>query len=691
MSRAPLRAAYLLGLAVLSRAYHWDYDCCLTATMMGDPHVKGAHGDRFSIRGEHEGTCMLGGFELGCTTWRTHIPTPRTPLGRQPLVAPPPHPRPIFCADTMLSSPGVQFNAKFKSAVFGTPWSHMNVNGSFARTASWLLRTPVTGRRVQVSFDSSKPHSALIAVENPVQDDLPPIIQNVLAVDSHRLTDQEPYALEGIKISLQRKTLTVETKHWRMIAESTVGYPHWSVLRLNLRVTSLTPVCSLSNAVAPHGILGQTFDCDGIRVDGQEDSYHTLDDGRQTASRTRGGSVTTRAQGEGALEGTARDYLVRGPFDVHFAFSRFNATHPVKPRDAASLAGPKHARRRASTCACSAPGWYHSPGMKAGPVITGKYLSGLCAPNVNVPLPASCNGNFGCREGLEAAVQGVLDSNAAPSSSSANGDCAAITTSPTTGMYTGRRGTSCDPPTGSAPGYILVDSYPCTKSASQTQSLQSWFVETKNCDDVCAEYALACDEEEWARHDHETSTEAGFISVMKSVGVQFASEGTCSTASPVCCPYTGTYGTGNDESQPHTRSNGCFYNPVIRTASQLDCSGRRTWRHGSNPLCWCTTRPSSSPYTQDKVIKKLANGALNCAVESGCEPITTHQQCFAWARQEGIGSNYNVNGHSDSTMPPGCIIYASQNVMFNEDFESTANTWPDVAPICTCPVPAGVR
>ena len=102
-------------------------------------------------------------------------------------------------------------------------------------------------------------------------------------------------------------------------------------------------------------ILGQTFDCDGFAVDGRSDRYDRLDDGRATGSRLAGGTVTTRAQGEGAIEGVANDYLVGGPFEPSFVFSRFNASGAVPPRDAARLGGQRR-QRKLSTCSCPSSG-----------------------------------------------------------------------------------------------------------------------------------------------------------------------------------------------------------------------------------------------------------------------------------------------------------------------------------------------
>ena len=52
-----------------------------------------------------------------------------------------------------------------------------------------------------------------------------------------------------------------------------------------------------------------------------------------------GGVVTTRAKGEGAIEGTAEMYRVAGHFDTDFVFSRFDVVAPIGPRNATQMRG----------------------------------------------------------------------------------------------------------------------------------------------------------------------------------------------------------------------------------------------------------------------------------------------------------------------------------------------------------------
>mmetsp|Transcript_66131 Transcript_66131/g.174579 ORF Transcript_66131/g.174579 Transcript_66131/m.174579 type:complete len:150 (-) Transcript_66131:188-637(-) len=116
--------------------------------------------------------------------------------------------------------------------------------------------------------------------------------------------------------------LTLTTQTWRSRATVTKGPPHWGLLRMDVSVQPLYN--TVAHAVAPHGLLGQTYDGDGLPVHGQRDRYDRLDDGLPTRARTHaGGTVTTRARGEGAIEGSSEMYRVSRPFDTAFVFSRF--------------------------------------------------------------------------------------------------------------------------------------------------------------------------------------------------------------------------------------------------------------------------------------------------------------------------------------------------------------------------------
>ena len=86
-----------------------------------------------------------------------------------------------------------------------------------------------------------------------------------------------------------------------------------------------------ADVVAPHGIIGQAYDGDGLAVDGKMDEH-----------KSAGAESTTAAQAEGAIEGTWEDYIMAGKFATDFKYSRFGLARAA-PRDVSKLSGAKRA------------------------------------------------------------------------------------------------------------------------------------------------------------------------------------------------------------------------------------------------------------------------------------------------------------------------------------------------------------
>eukprot|EP00967_Tisochrysis_lutea_P079015 scaffold107915_cov30-Tisochrysis_lutea.AAC.3 len=77
----------------------------------------------------------------------------------------------------------------------------------------------------------------------------------------------------------------------------------------------------------PHGIIGQSYDGDGLPIHGRRDNYSDA-------------LVYTAAMAEGAIEGDASEYRVHYAFETEFKYSRFHATMATsRPR---SMAKAQH-------------------------------------------------------------------------------------------------------------------------------------------------------------------------------------------------------------------------------------------------------------------------------------------------------------------------------------------------------------
>ena len=252
-----------------------------TASIIGDPHLTGAYGGKTDFKGRDGGVYSI------------------------------------------LSAPGVALNARFKHRTYTTPYSKLQVHGSWITDCFVTLRG-FNNRSITTAFTfhAAQPHT----------------LWRSHSWEPHvRALTDGVYTEDGTQITLRQRVLTIRHPLWRLTIESTSGYPHLGVLRSNLRIQPLFDVDA--DATAPHGLLGQTFDRSGCPLFGRRDDY----------SRHPQGQVTTQAMGEGAIEGQADDYLIIRPEDfgrpgysphnTTFAFSRFQGGGVALPRDIHRLGG----------------------------------------------------------------------------------------------------------------------------------------------------------------------------------------------------------------------------------------------------------------------------------------------------------------------------------------------------------------
>ena len=248
----------------------------------------------------------------------------------------------VYC---LLSAKNLSVNVKIIHDNFTTPRSKVRVRGSWIRGVFHAIRTARTGRRLQIFFHAADPRRAIITegCTAPFCQDNP--------LTGHRIElkqDGHPVVIENVRVELHAKTLRIGTGRWRTTSTSTVSEPHPNKLRMN--VVMRATYQERRDSVAPHGLLGQTYDRDGRAVHGQRDDYSRLDDGRLTSSRRRtlwgdSGVITTRARAEGAIEGDGEDYRVASDFATAFRFSRFDAVR-AGTRNVSALSTGRAARRR---------------------------------------------------------------------------------------------------------------------------------------------------------------------------------------------------------------------------------------------------------------------------------------------------------------------------------------------------------
>jgi len=211
------------------------------AGITGDPHLKGAHGEEADFRGEHGAKYVA------------------------------------------LSARNFSLNLLIEHNTFHTPYSKLDVHGSWVRAAFQTVRTSATSRLVHIFFHAVDPHRAIIT-----EGCTAPYCRDGHPGHRHELRDgAAPFVAENLRVSLRHKVLTVANGQWLTTSESSVGAPHVHSLRMNVEIRPTHAVCY--DAVKPHGLLGQTYDCDDKEVNGRTDDYSHLDDG----------SSATAAQGSG--------------------------------------------------------------------------------------------------------------------------------------------------------------------------------------------------------------------------------------------------------------------------------------------------------------------------------------------------------------------------------------------------------
>ena len=200
---------------------------CPGSSLTGDPHIRGAHGDRADFKEEDNGVYAV------------------------------------------LSARHLQWSVRLNGDTYRTPYSRQLVIGSWARACYWVVRT-ATGGRLRIAFEASSPHSLVVTGDSG----------NVSVVRG-----PSSASFEGVQISILGKEAAVSAYGWRMRAESTIAYPHPNKVRLNLR---LQPTHNTQrDRVAAHDLLGQTYDGDGSPTSGKGDDYRKHAEGSPVRTRAQ--------------------------------------------------------------------------------------------------------------------------------------------------------------------------------------------------------------------------------------------------------------------------------------------------------------------------------------------------------------------------------------------------------------------
>ena len=241
-----------------------------------------------------------------------------------------------------LSASNVSMNVKTVKADFH--WKEQLVHGTRIGAVYWTLKA-ADGSHVTVKYESTEeaaPKAAFVAVDGK-----PATTVSVNKAFTH----------QDVRVAHTSAGLIVTDARWTMAATPAhFPYAKKNKKKYLLDIQASPLYNSDADPVAPHGIVGQSFDGDGVAVDGARDAE---DDA--VVERT------TKAQAEGAIEGTVSDYQMEDAFATEFKYSRFNGV-PAPHRDVSKLTGVKHAGK-AKTARATVSAADHA--AEAAPVETG--------------------------------------------------------------------------------------------------------------------------------------------------------------------------------------------------------------------------------------------------------------------------------------------------------------------------------
>jgi hypothetical protein len=240
----------------------------------------------------------------------------------------------------MLSAPGIQFALRTMDTDFLLPRPQL-VHGSFFTEASWIVRGSTSGKLYGIIAESDSVGFRVFDIKT-----------NVLVASKQGVWQQ--WWVDGIRAYSKQSTVYVRSSGWetnvtrRPIYNYVSGPSHW---RFDISIRKLDDTFfsryhgKSSPTCFPHGILGQSWDGDNVAVDGKTDSYEYKADNPV---------ITTIAQAEGAIEGGAKEYIVKNLRDPYFKYTRFYnfMNDTCKPRNIGAFTHHrevKHASEVAST------------------------------------------------------------------------------------------------------------------------------------------------------------------------------------------------------------------------------------------------------------------------------------------------------------------------------------------------------
>lgn len=208
----------------------------------------------------------------------------------------------------LLSSSNVSVNVRTENASFAL--DHLTVDGSFMTEAHVVMLTS-EGRFFNISFWASELNRwgwgwGMVNGSCAQGTRLVPFT----------LSPHRERACDDLRIRVDFSSAIVEAPEWHIQVRGMPVYDRYTGPHHRVDLSLTQRVADDAFVVRPHGIVGQSFDGDGLARTGRLDAY---------PPRTHNATFVTSAMAEGAIDGTAADYEVPHIFSTDFSYSRFGA------------------------------------------------------------------------------------------------------------------------------------------------------------------------------------------------------------------------------------------------------------------------------------------------------------------------------------------------------------------------------
>ena len=204
---------------------------------------------------------------------------------------------------SFLSAPDISVNVKTEDAVFKMHGGALTINGSFLTEAHVTARLSPQ-KLATASFWASELDSNNFGWQT---------VNGTCVGRPFKFGSRGHKTCFDMKMSMDYSSATFVFQNWTMTVHGTRSCKGCLIVGPEHRLDIGFSARGDPSRDKPHGIIGQSYATPGRVRHGNKDIYPWT------------GTYTTRAQAEGAIEGTVSDYEVASAYATDFPFSRFNA------------------------------------------------------------------------------------------------------------------------------------------------------------------------------------------------------------------------------------------------------------------------------------------------------------------------------------------------------------------------------